>query len=64
VVGPGQLEDVYSDFARLYRAQDSFLYLIRPDGHVGLFQREAEPASLMAYLKKMRGAEPIEKAFA
>ena len=58
------LEDLYSDFARLYGVQGPFLYLIRPDGHVALFQRSAEANSLADFLKKIRAPEAIEKAFA
>jgi 2-polyprenyl-6-methoxyphenol hydroxylase-like FAD-dependent oxidoreductase len=58
------LEDLYSDFARLYRAQGPFLFLIRPDGHVALFQRQAEASALAAYLKKIRAAAAVESAFA
>ena len=58
------LEDLYADFARLYGAQGPFLYLLRPDGHVGLFQRQAEAGALAGYLKKIRAAEAVEKAFA
>ena len=64
VVAPGELEDVYSDFARLYGATGPFLCLIRPDGHVGMFQGEADPAAVADYLKKIRNAERVEKAFA
>ena len=61
VVGLGrELEDLYSDFGRLYGAKDAFLYLIRPDAHVGLFQREADPDSLREYLKKIRGLGTAE----
>ena len=35
-----------------------------PDGHVALFQRESEARSLATYLKKIRSAEAVEKAFA
>jgi 2-polyprenyl-6-methoxyphenol hydroxylase-like FAD-dependent oxidoreductase len=63
IVAPGQMEDIYSDFARLYGAQGSFLYLIRPDGHVGLFQGKADPVSLAAYLKKMRAVDAVAAAF-
>jgi 2-polyprenyl-6-methoxyphenol hydroxylase-like FAD-dependent oxidoreductase len=63
VVAPGHLEDVHSDFFRLYGAQGSFLCLLRPDGHVGLFQDKAEPGSLAAYLKKIRQAEAVVRAF-
>jgi 2-polyprenyl-6-methoxyphenol hydroxylase-like FAD-dependent oxidoreductase len=58
------LEDLYADFARLYGADGPFLYLIRPDGHVGLFQRQAEAAALGTYLKKIRAAAAVDKAFA
>ena len=64
VVAPDGLEDVYSDFARLYGAQGPFLCLIRPDGHVGIFQHAADPAALADYLKKIRSSEGVEKAFA
>ena len=57
------LEDIYADFARLYGAQGPFLYLIRPDGHVALFQRRAEAGALTTYLKKIRAPEAVEKAF-
>lgn len=61
---PGEyLEDLYSDFARLYGANGPFLYLIRPDGHVGLFQRQPEANALATYLKRIRAAEAVEKAF-
>jgi len=64
VVAPGQLEDVYSDFARLYGATTQFLWLIRPDGHVALFQAEADSLSLASYLKRIRAAGAVDKAFA
>lgn len=56
VPGSENLKDLYGDFARLYGAQGPFLYLIRPDGHVGLFQKRMEQRSLAAYLKKIRGS--------
>lgn len=58
------LEDFYADFARLYGAQGPFLYLLRPDGHVTLFQHQAEAAALATHLKKIRAAEDVESAFA
>ncbi len=64
IVGPAQLEDVYSDFARLYGGTGGFLWLIRPDGHIGSFQAEAERASLAAYMKRVRAAEAVDAAFA
>jgi FAD binding domain len=56
----GDLRDVYSDFFRLYGVTGPFLYLIRPDGHIGLFQGEANPKSLARYLQKLRAADAIE----
>jgi 4,5-epoxidase len=64
VLAPGELEDVYSDFARLYGGTGPFLWLIRPDGHVGLFQSPAEAKALATYLKKMRAPDDVAKAFA
>jgi hypothetical protein len=58
------LEDIHGDFARLYGARGPFLYLIRPDGHVALFQRGAEAKELARYLKKIRASESVEKSFA
>lgn len=52
--GPECLEDVYGDFSRLYGVQGPFLYLIRPDGHVALFQRRVDSSALAVYLKKIR----------
>jgi hypothetical protein len=63
IVATGHVEDVYSDFARLYGAKGPFLYLIRPDGHVGLFQACVDPASLAAYLRRLRADAAVEKAF-
>jgi 2-polyprenyl-6-methoxyphenol hydroxylase-like FAD-dependent oxidoreductase len=59
-----RLEDLHGDFARLYGAQGPFLYLIRPDGHVALFQRSAEAGALAAYLRKVRTPEAVEGSFA
>ena len=35
---PDCLIDIYGDFARLYGMRGEFLWLIRPDDHIGLFQ--------------------------
>ena len=58
-----RLGDLYGDFARLYGARGPFLYLMRPDGHVGLFQRRAEKRELAKYLKKIRAPEVVEETF-
>jgi hypothetical protein len=59
----GKLRDLYGDFARLYGARGPFLYLIRPDGHVGLFQRRMNARSLSGYLEKIRPSKTVEKSF-
>jgi 2-polyprenyl-6-methoxyphenol hydroxylase-like FAD-dependent oxidoreductase len=64
-VAPAErLGDLHGDFARLYGAQGPYLYLIRPDGHVALFQRRAEAPALAAYLKRIRRSEAVERSFA
>ena len=55
--------DVFGDFRRLYGAGGEYLYLIRPDGHVGLYQRPVNESALREYLVKLRPAEEVEKAF-
>jgi len=60
---PEYLEDVYADFGRLYGVAGPFLYLIRPDGHVGLFQRRMHVSGLAAYLKKIRDQEKVDTVF-
>jgi hypothetical protein len=56
--------DITGDFARLYGARGEFLYLIRPDGYVGLFQRPIDERMLRAYLAKLITADRLEHAFA
>jgi hypothetical protein len=47
------LIDVTGEFQRLYGARGEFLYLIRPDGYAGLFQRPIDERALRAYLTKL-----------
>jgi 4,5-epoxidase len=65
VVGPGDdrwhseprcLVDVHGDFRRLYGMTGEFLCLVRPDDHVGLFQRPISELALGDYLAKLCGA--------
>jgi 2-polyprenyl-6-methoxyphenol hydroxylase-like FAD-dependent oxidoreductase len=58
------LVDVTGDFQRLYGARGEFLYLIRPDGYVGLFQRPIDERALRAYMAKLFTADALESAFA
>jgi 2-polyprenyl-6-methoxyphenol hydroxylase-like FAD-dependent oxidoreductase len=61
--GLPSLADVYGDFRRLYGARGEFVYLIRPDGHVGLFQCPIHEEALKAYLARLRPAAEIDRAF-
>jgi hypothetical protein len=45
------LFDLYGDFRRIYGMSGEFLCLIRPDDHVGLFQRPIDEARLANYLR-------------
>jgi FAD binding domain len=62
--GSDGLIDVSGDFQRLYGARGEFLYLIRPDGYVGLFQRPIDERALRAYMARLFAADAIERAFA
>ena len=58
------LIDITGDFGRLYGARGEFLYLIRPDGYAGLFQRPIDARALRSYLTKLFMADALEAAFA
>jgi 2-polyprenyl-6-methoxyphenol hydroxylase-like FAD-dependent oxidoreductase len=47
------LIDIYGDFRRLYGMTGDFLCLIRPDDHIGLFQRPPNERSLREYLARI-----------
>ena len=49
-VNPNCLEDVHGSFRAIYGMKGDFLCLIRPDGHIGLFQQKVDVASLRSYL--------------
>jgi 4,5-epoxidase len=55
VLGPTGLSDVHGDFQRLYGMTGEFLCLIRPDDHIGLFQRPIREENLRAYLAQLGG---------
>ncbi len=61
--GASCLVDVHGDFGRLYGAEGEFLYLIRPDGYVGLFQSPVDERVLRAYVAKLRPASVVADAF-
>jgi hypothetical protein len=48
--GVQHLIDVHGDFVRLYGMIGYFLCLIRPDDHIGLFQRPINERTLVEYL--------------
>jgi hypothetical protein len=58
------LIDVGGEFRRLYGARGEFLYFVRPDGYVGLFQRPVDEPALRAYAARFFGREAVEVAFA
>jgi 2-polyprenyl-6-methoxyphenol hydroxylase-like FAD-dependent oxidoreductase len=58
------LIDVTGDFRRLYGAHGQFLYLIRPDGYAGLFQRPINERALRSYLGQLFPADMVARAFA
>jgi 4,5-epoxidase len=58
------LIDITGDFGRLYGARGEFLYLIRPDGYAGLFQRPIDERALRTYMTKLFAADALERAFA
>jgi 2-polyprenyl-6-methoxyphenol hydroxylase-like FAD-dependent oxidoreductase len=47
------LIDVYGDFRRLYGMSGQFLCLIRPDDHIGIFQRRINESDIIQYLSKI-----------
>lgn len=57
------LIDVSGDFHRLYGARGEFLYLIRPDGYVGLFQRSIDERAVQAYMAKLFRTDAVDSAF-
>ncbi|MFL5800498.1 MAG: FAD-dependent monooxygenase [Roseiflexaceae bacterium] len=62
--GSDGLIDISGDFQRLYGARGEFLYLIRPDGYVGLFQRPIDERALRAYMARLFATDVVERAFA
>jgi 2-polyprenyl-6-methoxyphenol hydroxylase-like FAD-dependent oxidoreductase len=58
------LIDTTGDFARLYGVRGPFLYLIRPDGYVGLFQQPIDERAVEDYLVRLYSGEFVANAFA
>ncbi len=58
------LIDATGEFRRLYGARGEFLYLVRPDGYVGLFQRPIDERALQRYVAKLFKPEIVASAFA
>jgi 4,5-epoxidase len=52
---PRRLLDANGDFARIYGMRGEFGCLIRPDDHIGLFQRPIDEARLEDYLRLLSG---------
>ena len=67
-VNPNCLEDVHGSFRAIYGMKGDFLCLIRPDGHIGLFQQKIDLASLRSYLdligprrQDVKAVEPLDE---
>ena len=58
------LRDRHGDLARLYGMTGSFVCIIRPDGHVGLFQRPIKIQPIRAWLARLYPAGAVKAAFA
>jgi 2-polyprenyl-6-methoxyphenol hydroxylase-like FAD-dependent oxidoreductase len=56
---PNNLIDIYGDFRRLYGMTGAFFCLIRPDDHIGIFQRPPDEKGLFKYLANL-SAKPIQ----
>jgi 2-polyprenyl-6-methoxyphenol hydroxylase-like FAD-dependent oxidoreductase len=61
-VKPNCLEDIHGSFRAIYGMKGEFLCLIRPDGHIGLFQQSIDLRSLRSYLDMVgpKQYEPME----
>jgi hypothetical protein len=59
---PWALTDLHGDFARLYGAPRQFLWLIRPDGQVGLFLPRVDRAALAGYLRRLLAPSKVDEA--
>ena len=58
-VNPNCLEDIHGSFRAIYGMKGEFLCLIRPDGHIGLYQRQIDLAAVRNYLD-MLGPQAVE----
>ncbi len=56
------LWDLHGDFQRLYGMSGDFLCLIRPDDHIGLFQRPTNERALREYVSRLAPAPRAVKA--
>ncbi len=60
---PRCLIDTHGEFRRLYGMSGEFLCLIRPDDHIGLFQRPIRLDRLQSYLKNICAPASVAQAF-
>jgi 4,5-epoxidase len=58
------LRDRYGELRRLYGMTGSYACIIRPDGHVGLFQRPVQIEPVKAWLMRLCPAGAVRAAFA
>jgi hypothetical protein len=50
------LIDIYGDFAWLYGMDGDFFCLVRPDDHIGLFQRPIDEGAITHYIATLSGS--------
>ncbi len=50
---PRCIHDTHGSFRKIYGMKGEFLCLIRPDGHIGLFQQRIDLSSLRSYLEML-----------
>ena len=59
---PWALTDIHGDFARLYGSAKQLVWLIRPDGHVGLCLPRVDRSALEGYLRLLCAPSEVDEA--
>jgi hypothetical protein len=59
-LGVPLLHDAQGAFARSYHAKDGMVWLIRPDGHIGLRSAALDRAALERFVRRTLGMHLLE----